>query len=420
MSDSTTTSYRSVFTHEDCTKIHGEPTFQSLKLLSRELKTNARSVHSNLGGGSHGHLGIVLTPAQYALISATPFVVPAYPDPLVVPAGTVRNAADELIRNHKEALRLFREVLGVTNALKQQISKAVDSTYLDAIRSTETYELQGTVTDIIQYLMTTYGRVTPEQLADQYEQVLATVYSPGEPLDVIFNKVFDLTELAEAAQLPYSEQQQITILYTIFNRSGQFVHDIRMWKRMAPIDRTMINFKVHFRRAHEEIRETTNETLEALQQANLARRVVEEIQNQIPDLIQPANEPAPDLEAQALMAAQAQAQALAASTTQDAALLPSLLQQMTTMQTMMMQMQSEMNRSTGNGGRNGGRGNGGRGNGGRGNGAPRVRNPAHHTHYCWTHGACRHASADCNAPATGHQNAATATNHMGGSTRNVL
>ena len=184
---------------------------------------------------------------------------------------------------------------------------------------------------------------------------------------------------------------------------------------MAPIDHTMINFKVHFCRAHEEIRETTNETLEALQQANLARRVVEEIQNQIPDLIQPTTEPAPDIEAQALMAAQAQAQALAASNTQDAALLPSLLQQMTTMQTMMMQMQSEMTRNTGNGGRNGGRG-----NGGRGNGAPRVRNPAHHTHYCWTHGACRHASADCNAPATGHQNAATATNHMGGSTRNVL
>ena len=189
---------------------------------------------------------------------------------------------------------------------------------------------------------------------------------------------------------------------------------------MAPIDRTMINFKVHFHRAHEEIRETTNETLEALQQANLARRVVEEIQNQILDLIQPANEPAPDIEAQALMTAQAQAQALAASNTQDAALIPSLLQQMTTMQTMMMQMQSEMNHNTGNGGRNGGRGNGGRGNGGRGNGAPRVRNPAHHTHYCWTHGACRHANADCNAPATGHQNTATATNHMGGSTRNVL
>jgi hypothetical protein len=170
MSNSIKTSYRSVFTHEDCTQIHGEPTFQSLKLLSHKLKTNARSVHSNLGGRSHGHLGIVLTPAQYALISATPFVVPAYPDPLVVPAGTVRNTANKLVRNHKEALRLFREVLGVTNALKQQISKAVDRTYLDALRSTEDrYKLQGTVTDhIMQYLMSTYGRVTPEQLEDQY------------------------------------------------------------------------------------------------------------------------------------------------------------------------------------------------------------------------------------------------------------
>ena len=192
------------------------------------------------------------------------------------------------------------------HCLKQQISKADDSTYLDALCSADMYDLQGTVTDIMQYLMSTYGRVTPEQLTDQYEKVLlATVYSPSKPLDVIFNKVLDLTELAEAAQLSYSEQQQSTILYTISNRSGQFVHDIRMWKRMVPIDHTMINLKVQFCCAHEEICETTNEMLEALQQAkNLARCVVEEIQNQIPERIQPTIKPTADTEAQALMTAQ--------------------------------------------------------------------------------------------------------------------
>ena len=57
------------------------------------------------------------------------------------------------------------------HCLKQQISKADDSTYLDALCSTDIYDLQGTVTDIMQYLMSTYGRVTPEQLTDQYEKV---------------------------------------------------------------------------------------------------------------------------------------------------------------------------------------------------------------------------------------------------------
>ena len=35
--------------------------------------------------------------------------------------------------------------------------------------------------------------------------------------------------------------------------------------------------------------------------------------------------------------------------------------------------------------------------------------------YCWTHGACGHTSHECNSKASGHQDAATLENHMGGS-----
>ena len=36
--------------------------------------------------------------------------------------------------------------------------------------------------------------------------------------------------------------------------------------------------------------------------------------------------------------------------------------------------------------------------------------------YCWTHGACSHESSDCNAKAQWHQDSATFSNKMGGST----
>ena len=35
--------------------------------------------------------------------------------------------------------------------------------------------------------------------------------------------------------------------------------------------------------------------------------------------------------------------------------------------------------------------------------------------YCHTHGACNHASSECNRKAPGHRNTATLTNRMGGS-----
>ena len=58
------------------TKIHGYPTFVSLLKLKNQLKTNAKSVSSDLGGGALGHLGLVLTPEEYALVSVTPFIFP--------------------------------------------------------------------------------------------------------------------------------------------------------------------------------------------------------------------------------------------------------------------------------------------------------------------------------------------------------
>ena len=239
---STSINYReSVFVHHDLTCIRGEPTFSDLKLLTCEIKANAMAVHSTLGGGAHGHLGLVLTPAQYANISQIPFLRPQFPAPLVIPAGTTAVNANAMERAHKEQLRVFREVMGVENALKQQLNKAIDSAFLDAIRDPDTYVLQGTIADNLAFLMNTYGKVTPQALNDKYEKINATIYDPTLPIDNIFNSITTLAELAAAANIPYSEQQKITIAYNILNRSGRFVSDIKEWKRLPLAQQTWQN-----------------------------------------------------------------------------------------------------------------------------------------------------------------------------------
>ena len=64
---------KTYFLHPTLTTIHGEPNYASLKLLKKELKANASTVTSDLGGGGHGHLGLVLTPHEYSMISAVPY-----------------------------------------------------------------------------------------------------------------------------------------------------------------------------------------------------------------------------------------------------------------------------------------------------------------------------------------------------------
>ena len=62
------------FPKPDLTRTPDRPTYESLHQTQLELKANAISVHSNLGGRNHaGHLGLLMTDPQYhALVSNTP------------------------------------------------------------------------------------------------------------------------------------------------------------------------------------------------------------------------------------------------------------------------------------------------------------------------------------------------------------
>ena len=52
-----------LFEQAKLTPFRGKPNFKTLNKLQNEIKANAKSVYSNFGGGSHGHLGLVLTDA---------------------------------------------------------------------------------------------------------------------------------------------------------------------------------------------------------------------------------------------------------------------------------------------------------------------------------------------------------------------
>jgi hypothetical protein len=134
-----TVNYREIFfEHPELTKIIGVPTYNTLHKLNQEIKSNAISVHSNLGGGQHGHLGLVVSPTAYVILSNTPYHCPDLPEELEIPAGGTRHAQDLLERTHKEGLRLFHEVRGIERALTQQIVTAVNPQYIAAMRNRST------------------------------------------------------------------------------------------------------------------------------------------------------------------------------------------------------------------------------------------------------------------------------------------
>eukprot|EP00957_Ditylum_brightwellii_P134175 10229920-Ditylum_brightwellii.AAC.1 len=72
-----------VFEKPELTHVHGEPTMANLLTLRNEIQANAQAVSTTLGGGRHGHLGLLMTPQDYALIpNTTAYIRP--PQPLLI------------------------------------------------------------------------------------------------------------------------------------------------------------------------------------------------------------------------------------------------------------------------------------------------------------------------------------------------
>ena len=93
------------------TPIRGENTFKTIHKLLNKVKSNMRSVYSNLRVGNQGHLGIALSNTQYALISQTLFVILNHPVPLTTPVDTTGAITTAMWDTHTEYIHVFRKVL---------------------------------------------------------------------------------------------------------------------------------------------------------------------------------------------------------------------------------------------------------------------------------------------------------------------
>ena len=108
------------------------------------------------------------------------------------------------------------------------------------------------------------------------------VYNPQHPIDGVFTVVDDLANYAEAAQTPFSQPQCINFAYRILNRAGIFQRWIIDWNARPQVQKTWINFKIHFWRAHQQLIETTNlQAQNTSYHANIPREIVDELSSEL-------------------------------------------------------------------------------------------------------------------------------------------
>ena len=434
------------FEYPELSRIHGEPTTANLITLQREIRANAITVHTTLGGGHHGHLGLVCPAATYSTIPNTePYARPNAPGPLTIGQNLTQYQIAQAREQHAERTRLFREILAVERTIIQQIVAALDAKYLKALRDSVTNKITRTIPEILEHLFNAYGHVTPSELYELKHKVENMQFSPTEPVDTLITEIDDLADIADLAGSSLTDRQRVDIGYIVLQRSKPFKNSLRDWNARPANQRTYANFKTHFRDAQIALRKTGEITVEeGLNHAEVVNMVTEGVraafaENTTVEVANNMDETAElrkqvdDMRAliEQMNATQQPTRQPASQNQYNAPRMPVSQNQFNTPQMPFYQApynhqpfmypnmynqhgyQFQQNWNNNNNNR-GGRGGRGRGRGGRGGrGGRRERR------YCWTHGLQAHSGRDCQTPMEGRQPDATLENRMGGNTRGV-
>ena len=124
--------------------------------MNNELKANGQSVPSTLGGGQHGHLGLVLTSDEYKIVAhGTPYVKPTLPQ-LNTETGDTQFQLAQKQHQYDTKILTYRESIAVDRILIQQIVNAMDENFLKALRDRNTNRMIMNISDILIYLFDTY------------------------------------------------------------------------------------------------------------------------------------------------------------------------------------------------------------------------------------------------------------------------
>jgi hypothetical protein len=227
------------FQHKVLTKIHGKPTHKSLQNISTELKDNASSVPSTLGGGQNGHLGLLLSAARCdtlahalsaarcnALAHSIPWITPVNPGVFVPPnlgTGPQIAAASDVWCKLKLQFELCQ---AADKALIAQLAEWTDPVCLRAMLNRATGQCSGSIRAVVLHLFSAHGKITPQRVKAKEMELHQMHWDISQPVDTVFNSIDDPSDVSENANSPMTEQQMVNLAHVIFAKQSILQPDI--------------------------------------------------------------------------------------------------------------------------------------------------------------------------------------------------
>jgi hypothetical protein len=125
------------FPHPILPKVEGEPDYQTIHATRKLLQANSRAIDTHLGGGTLGHLGLIISDVSYSIIAPQTAEAPTLWEtpnaPGRSPATMDGTAAQISAARHvwEEDVQTYWTYTSIQQALKKQIISVFEPMYLE-------------------------------------------------------------------------------------------------------------------------------------------------------------------------------------------------------------------------------------------------------------------------------------------------
>jgi len=147
-------------------------------------------------------------------------------------------------------LKIFETYMATDIALKKYLVQAVPSTYLNAMSHHTLGFAQCSTLQLLNHLDSTYGTVTPDDLARNFDRLTAP-WSANAPIEELWDQIRIARTIAEGLDT-ITEPTAIRAATKILEDTGVFTQALLDWRKRPSAEHTMANLLSHFNAADKE------------------------------------------------------------------------------------------------------------------------------------------------------------------------
>jgi hypothetical protein len=220
--------------------VQDEPDYQTIHATRKFLQAKSRAINTHLGGGTLGHLGLIISDASYAMISPATKGEPTFwitpQSPGRAPETTDGTAAQISAARHiwEEDVQTYRTCTSVQQELKKQIISVFEPMYLDILNENMVGYANISARYMLDHLFETYGNITAVDLEINLEH-MRRAWDPQHPVETLFKQIQDCADYSEAGGVLIGHPQKINFGYEKIFATGHFMSACRQWNENPPL-----------------------------------------------------------------------------------------------------------------------------------------------------------------------------------------